>query len=772
MGEGERRIRTPQVSALGLLLAILAALPALGPIPAGIPVRNVEVNPASGSLSVRGWDMPAEARPDSAAPLATPPPDGVHFDHVVVIVLENKGICDILTTCGGAAPYLTSLANASGLATHYRDCTFPSLPNYLCLTAASTFGCTTNPSPNSNPCTWAAWNATNLVDRLVAANLTWKAYMDGMPSNCYPANYGTYAVRHNPFVYYGDIATNGTRCARVVPSGTNASALLADLADPGTASNFMWFTPDTCHDMHSCSVASGDAYLENLAPRILNSTVFRARRAALLITFDEDAGGLGAPNMYTVWAGPAAKPAFRSSAQYTHYSALRTIEANWNLTPLNGNDTAAATMNEFFLSGPVARFDFSPAWPRGNETVAFDASASTDPDPNATLQFRWDWTDDGVWDTPWSTDPRAVHTYDAAGIYPAEVQVQDPGGLLDETVRPVTVDDAPPSTASNLSGLLGRNGWYAGPVTVTLNATDDLSGVSGTTYSLDGGADRPYGGPFAVSADGLHNVSYESVDRASNVEARKAVTFRIDQLAPTTNVTFSGTLEGNRFVTPILVTLVASDPTSGVATTPVSVDGGPWTNYTGPFNVSNVGEHSVHYHSVDVAGNIEAVRAFSAVNGTIGDIVLRSEALLNGTAGSPGLDKSPLTGTLRLVNGTSPPDWIEYRLDGGSWIRYSDPFLVGGDGVHVLDFNATDGIGLVEVTNHVTFGIDTVPPSTTAVVGTLGANGWYVSPASVTLEATDATSGVANLSYRLDGGSWLAHTPPLGLAEGGHSFNQ
>jgi hypothetical protein len=41
---------------------------------------------------------------------------GVYFDHLVIIVLENHNLCQILSSCGGSAAYMTSLANAFGLA--------------------------------------------------------------------------------------------------------------------------------------------------------------------------------------------------------------------------------------------------------------------------------------------------------------------------------------------------------------------------------------------------------------------------------------------------------------------------------------------------------------------------------------------------------------------------------------------------------------------------------------------------------------------------------
>ncbi|TLZ76624.1 MAG: hypothetical protein E6K11_10925, partial [Methanobacteriota archaeon] len=269
-------------------------------------------------------------------------PNGAFFDYVVIILMENHAICDILTSCGGAGPYETSLANAYGLATEYVDCTRPSLPNYLCLTGGSTFGCTGyDGGPHSNNCTNLAWRSLNIVDRLGAANLSWKAYMENMPSNCYGTNNGSYVVRHNPFVYYGDIASNATQCARVIPAGIGDDAFLDDLASTSNASNYMWLSPNICNDMHNCNVTTGDGYLANLVPQILNSTVFTTQRAALFITFDEDSKGKGAPAMYSVWAGPTVKTSYSSSIDYNHSSLLATIEANWNLPPLTANDSGA-----------------------------------------------------------------------------------------------------------------------------------------------------------------------------------------------------------------------------------------------------------------------------------------------------------------------------------------------------------------------------------------------------------------------------------------------
>jgi len=286
---------------------------------------------------------------------------GLYFDYVVIIVMENKNLCDVLTYCGGFAPYLTSLSDAYGIADQDRYCNVnPSLPNYLCLTGGSDFGCAEySGNPNSNACTGAAWNAPNIVDRVESGGVTWKAYVEDMPSNCYARDSGDYAVRHNPFVYYKDIATNPSRCARVVPSGTSASVLLNDLGSTTTAPNYMWFTPNNCNSMHSCRESIGDAYMSVLVPKILSSTIFQTTRAALLITFDE---AYGFP-IYAVWAGPVAKTTYASSYGYTHFSVLATIESNWNLSSLTPNDRDAPHMGEFFLGQSSRGFRDRPPHP-------------------------------------------------------------------------------------------------------------------------------------------------------------------------------------------------------------------------------------------------------------------------------------------------------------------------------------------------------------------------------------------------------------------------
>lgn len=359
--------RTRLVSALLVTLAFLAALAAVA---APLGLHGVRTHAIARSVPLRAASL-----------------SGEYFDHAVVLLMENHAICDILTTCGGKGPYETSLANGSALATNDTDCVNGSLSNYLCLTAASTFGCGGySGAPHSNNCTWAAWNSTNLVDRIVAQGLSWQAFMENMPGDCYAADSGLYVVRHNPFVYFGDIATNASRCARVVPAGTNDSAFLAALNVTANGTNLLWLTPNLCDDMHSCSVAVGDAYLRGLVTRILASPLFTTQRSALFVTFDEPTGGLGSPYLYTVWAGPEAKADYTSAAAYNHTALEKTLEVNWGLAPLTADDSGSANMTPFF--SPPADFSLT-ATP---SSVAFDAGASATSSVQATPSNKFNGT--------------------------------------------------------------------------------------------------------------------------------------------------------------------------------------------------------------------------------------------------------------------------------------------------------------------------------------------------------------------------------------------
>ncbi|MEK7399689.1 MAG: choice-of-anchor Q domain-containing protein, partial [Candidatus Poribacteria bacterium] len=88
-----------------------------------------------------------------------------------------------------------------------------------------------------------------------------------------------------------------------------------------------------------------------------------------------------------------------------------------------------------------------------------------------------------------------------------------------ENDRGTLTDTTPPVTSIILSGTQGENGWYTSDVTVTLTATDNLSGVKQTTYKIGNGQWQVYSSPFIIKESAT--MIYKSEDNAGNVEIEK-----------------------------------------------------------------------------------------------------------------------------------------------------------------------------------------------------------------------------------------------------------
>ena len=123
--------------------------------------------------------------------------------------MENRDFSHVLGSSD--APYINRLAAGGAVAVQSYAVSHPSLPNYLALLGGSTFGMTSD-------CTDCSVSAPNLASQLTAAGIGWRAYMEDMPGPCYAgAFWGEYAKKHDPFMYFHNIADDPAACAQVVP---------------------------------------------------------------------------------------------------------------------------------------------------------------------------------------------------------------------------------------------------------------------------------------------------------------------------------------------------------------------------------------------------------------------------------------------------------------------------------------------------------------------------------------------------------------------------
>ena len=132
---------------------------------------------------------------------------------------------------------------------------------------------------------------------------------------------------------------------------------------------------------------------------------------------------------------------------------------------------------------PIAVASADPTTGPAPLTVAFDGTASSDPDGNA-LTYAWDLDGDGAFDD--GTAATATFTYTQAATYAATLRVTDPSGASGTSSVTITAGNTPPVPVIDTPPA--GTTWKVGDViTFSGHATDAQSGTLGAsalTWSL------------------------------------------------------------------------------------------------------------------------------------------------------------------------------------------------------------------------------------------------------------------------------------------------
>jgi PKD repeat protein len=126
------------------------------------------------------------------------------------------------------------------------------------------------------------------------------------------------------------------------------------------------------------------------------------------------------------WDGNPAGPNLTATAANAFLGSTSQFSAPFNIGVCNNPPTAA--------------FTYTPKNVYTCKQVSFDASSSSDAeDPLSALQVRWDWENDGTFDTNFSSQKTAQYRFSSPGVYTTRMEVQDTGGLVDATSHQITV---------------------------------------------------------------------------------------------------------------------------------------------------------------------------------------------------------------------------------------------------------------------------------------------------------------------------------------------
>ncbi|MEU8236323.1 ThuA domain-containing protein [Actinoplanes sp. NPDC048967] len=253
-------------------------------------------------------------------------------------------------------------------------------------------------------------------------------------------------------------------------------------------------------------------------------------------------------------------------------------------------------------------------------------------------------------------------------------------------------DTTAPVTTAKVSGT-PVEGWYTGTVTVALTAADETggSGVAGTEYQLDDATTwTAYTAAVPVAGDGAHEVRFRSTDAAGNVEVAKSVAVRIDSTAPVTTAQFAPANDNGWHNGTVPVVLRSADAGSGVALLEWSLDGGAWTPYTEPVDVTGDGEHELLYRARDKAGNAETLKSgVVRIDGTKPTLLV--SGLANGQLYG---DSQDIRTSWQAVDPTSGIRTTTGTLNGRAYTSGSLQALYELPlGLHELTVTATDKAG-------------------------------------------------------------------------------
>jgi len=119
------------------------------------------------------------------------------------------------------------------------------------------------------------------------------------------------------------------------------------------------------------------------------------------------------------------------------------------------------------------------------EEIEFDGSLSSDPE-ETELDYRWDFDGDGEWDTNWSTEATATHSYGEEGVYTVKLEVRDGGGLTNTDTATATI--VTPNTLPTAPEVDGETtGMINTEYTYTAVSTDEDD--DNISYTFDWGDD-------------------------------------------------------------------------------------------------------------------------------------------------------------------------------------------------------------------------------------------------------------------------------------------
>ncbi|QJR21527.1 hypothetical protein BREVNS_0777 [Brevinematales bacterium NS] len=221
--------------------------------------------------------------------------------------------------------------------------------------------------------------------------------------------------------------------------------------------------------------------------------------------------------------------------------------------------------------------------------------------------------------------------------------------------------------------------------------------------------------------------------------------------------------------------ITAEDKGSGVKAIYIMVDNSLSGKYVDPITFATEGKHTIGYRVEDNVGNLSLFKMYEVVvdlSAPETKIATDKKVVAIGDALYVGKDT---VFTIVANDKYSGVKNVEYVIGEGAFGAYNAAFaLPAQNGLHTIRYRATDNVGNVSEVKTYTVYLDLNAPKVELSVdpAAFEKDGVKYVPAGarVSVSATDAETGIAEVLYSLDGGDYVAYNFPVVLSAGTHTI--
>ncbi|MFZ4519699.1 MAG: alkaline phosphatase family protein [Microthrixaceae bacterium] len=271
--------------------------------------------------------------PSTAAACGAAAPAPARYDHVVVVMMENR-TWDAVGGVGFGDRYMPYLKDLGANCTVFRDWTETnteqnSLNQYVGLTSG-----VSNPSTvdDCDPSPTCRSTDDNLFRQVRRSGGTARTYVDNTQHACAAEDN---RWKHIPAAYYQGTYTDATGVHNDHDVCGEEVRPLGEF-DPDRLPTFSMIVPDQCNDGHDCLNYRVDEFAANYVGAVLRSRTYAEGRTAVMVLWDEDRP---VPNLLIA---PTARRGVQDLPGAGHAAMLRTWEEMLALPVLPTPALAAA----------------------------------------------------------------------------------------------------------------------------------------------------------------------------------------------------------------------------------------------------------------------------------------------------------------------------------------------------------------------------------------------------------------------------------------------